>query len=642
MDTVACPRCGTGIFDPARIVDGFATCTDCSHRAAATYLGEQVWLEKQERHLTARLVWVREQVRAGTPPSPDAATAPFTAGAGAADRAGAGAGAGAGAADPAGGPSAPAAVQGLLLATGAVLLVAAAAVFVAVTWDRLGPGGQLTALGCVVAALAAAAQAARTRYRGTAETLAAVAAGITVIALLAAPALGLVPDRWPDNAAVWACISFATTAVLAALLGTLSGVGVPHALTSWRAATVAGLLAAAQAGVLARAGGSDVSPAAPAVLAVVAAGLLRLRPLRSSRYRAEATAAGAGLGGLALLNGLAAYGQLDDAAWWSLSWAAVAACGAVLIVDPRRGPADQAAAGTWVGTGTTADTGTARIGRALLTAGPGRVTPAATVLAAGLGQALVLAVHAATEDPSVALPVLAVCGCAPLAATLRPRWQVPGAVAAGTVWALALPVSASANGLGRHDLSAFLAILAVTGYAMALLPRRAVAAWAGASCASVVAWIELGAADVQGPETYSGSSAVLLLLAGLLMWRQSRQAGSVLVLGPALGMALMPSALFAFVEAADSGAGTLRAVLVILIGAALAVGGAVGRIRAAFLIGLAASLLAGLGQVFALAELVPRWVALGVGGVLLVTTGFAAEAVRSAGSQVRILAGRMR
>lgn len=620
MDTVTCPSCGTGTFDPARIVEGFATCTGCGHRAAATYLGEQVWLEKQEEQLTTRLAWVREQVRAGSPPPPPAAAPPVNAGNPVA----------AGGTAPATGHGAPAGVQGLLLATGAVLLVAAAAVFVAVTWDRLGPGGQLTALGCVVAALSAAAHVARTKYRGTAETLAAVAATITVIALLAAPALGLVPDPWLDNRAAWACISFSTTAALAALLGTLSGIGAARPLRAWRIATVAGLLAAAESAVLASAGGSDVQPAGPVVLAVVATAVLRLLPQPSARYHPDVVAAGVGLGGLALLNGLAAYGHLDDAGWWSLSWAAVAACAGILVAQPQARPAGQ--------------DGT-ELSRP--TPDQARATPAATallamVLAAGVAQALVLAVHAATEEPSVALPVLALSGAALLATTLRPRWQVPGAAAAGAVWSLALLVSASPDGFGHHDLTAFLAILAATGYAMALAPRRAVAAWAGAACASLAVWIELGAAGVEGLEKYSGSSAALLLLAGLLVRRQSRQAGSVLVLGPALGMALLPSALLALAEATESRGGTLRAVLVILIGVALAVGGALGRIRAAFLIGLAGSALAGLGQVFALAELVPRWVALGVGGALLVATGFAAEAVRSAGRQVRVLTGRMR
>jgi hypothetical protein len=630
MDLVSCPRCGDGIFDPSPIADGFAACTACGHRAATAYLGELVWLEQNEKLLGARLTWVREQIRAGTPVPPPSGAVPL------------------GPVPHVAGPAFPRSVgptpgarggvQSLLLAAGALLLVTAATVFVTVTWDQLGPGGQLTALGVVIAVLSAGAHTARQRFRGTAETLAAVAACVTLLAMLAAPHLGLVPAHWHQNGAVWSAVSFAVTSALAVTLGVLSGLRAKQALTCWRVAAVGAIAATAQSLVIASAGGSDVSPAGPVVLAVAAAALLRLRPARTKRYGSDLLALGYAVGVLALLDGLAAYGHLDRAGWWSAAWSLISAC--VVAVATAPGPAAPAPAPGPAAPGPVP--GPAVPGLAVPARPAAGSTPIRVVLAVGLGQALVLAVHAAIGNPAVALPVLAVLGSAVLASTLRPGWEVAGATAAGTIWALSLPISATPDGFGHHELSPFLGILAAAGYAMALVPRRAFAAWIAAVPACLSVWIELAAAEVSGPERYSFSAAGLLLLAGLLVRRQNRQADSVTVLGPALAMALVPSALIAFAEAADSGAGTLRAVLVIVGGSVVAVSGAAGRIKAPFLIGVIAAALAGLGQVFALANVVPRWVSLGVGGALLVATGFAAEAVRTAGREFRVLTGRMR
>ena len=862
MDTVSCPRCGTGFFDPAHLVDGDAVCTRCGHRAVATHLAEQLWLEQQDRQLHLRLDWVRTQVRGGAPAT--TAGTPLAAGL-------------LGTPGTPGTPAAPVptgvprptpgagGVQGLLLGTGAVLLVAAAAVFVAVTWELLGPAGQLSALGVVVAALAAAAHLARVRFRGTAEALAAVAGCVATVALLGAPALGLVTGWWLDHAAGYAALAFTLVAALSIALVALSG------LTAWRVAAV-GALIAADACLMSALPSSPASQAAVcAASAAVAAALLRLssgRPKpsttgpgttgRRALFLADAGWLGSGLGGLALLDGLTAYGDLDRAWPWSLAWAVVAAAGWVISRPPRAtgpiaGPTAPAAPSATATPSVPAAprTSLAPLPRLLPGAMPGLVTPTAVaraglagdlaatrvvarvvgglVLGAGVAQALVLAVRAAAAqapvagllllgllgaamlaatllrrlllpaaiataglwllavpvmssaaelsshtlaaffgivaascsamvpvrgretlllpatgstliaaaaldlDPAVALPVLALVGAGLLAATLVPRLQLPAAIATTGLWLLAVPVSWPAGehplaaffgivalscsamalvrgrellvlpaagsalitvhelqldpsvalpvlavlgagllaatlapryvvaGLGgagviwvgalpavigprlaESDVATFLALVSAAGFALALRPRRGPAAWPAAVCGTASAWLWLSLAGADVLELYTGSAAALLVVAGALQWRDARGLGSLTVGGPALAVAILPSAALALADAAIDRSGVLRAVLVILTGTVLAIAGAAVRMRAAFLVGLAAALVAGLGQLFALVELLPRWVTLATGGALLLATGFTTEAIRTAGRQVRLFTGRMR
>jgi hypothetical protein len=613
MDTVTCPHCGTGTFDPTRIVDGFATCDRCGHRAAADFLGEQVWLERQERQLQTRLGWVRRQVLAGTPPAPRGPAAAVQ-------------GTQAGAGVPRQG-SGSAGVQGLLLGTGAVLLVAAAAVFVAVTWDLLGPAGQLSTLGLVVAALSAGAYAARSRYRGTAEALASVAACVTVVALLAAPALGLVTGWWRTHGSAWATVAFGLTAALGVAMVMLSG------LIAWRVTAVAALLATAQSAVFASGGGSDVPVAAPVALAAVTVALLYPRPT-PTRFDPELRWLAGGLGLLALFDALAGYGHPDDAAWWSLTWLIMAGCGAAVA-----GPGNLIAA---LGTGQPLTQQPSTQQPPARSAPPQAGAAGTVVLTLALGQALVFAVRAFDPPPAVGLPVLALCGAMLLATVIFRPLLLPGVVGAGGVWLVSLPVMADDGAVTRADVAIFLALVALSGYLLSLWPRRGVAAWPAAACGTVAAWVGLSLAPTENLELYTGSSAGLLLLAGLLHRRGAPQRGSWETLGPALAMAALPSALVAFVEAGVDDEGPLRAVLVLLGGAGLAAAGAVLRVRAAFLIGLVAALIAGLGQLFALAELLPRWIALAAGGALLLGTGFAAEVIRTAGRQFRAFTGQMR
>lgn len=89
-------------------------------------------------------------------------------------------------------PAAPQFAQRALLAVGALLLLVGASVFLAVAWGTIGVGGQvLTMLAATGAAAVAASQLQRRGLRSSAEAAAAVSAGMLLLDVSAARALGL-------------------------------------------------------------------------------------------------------------------------------------------------------------------------------------------------------------------------------------------------------------------------------------------------------------------------------------------------------------------------------------------------------------------------------------------------------------------
>ncbi|QIK68180.1 hypothetical protein G7072_19190 [Nocardioides sp. HDW12B] len=163
----------------------------------------------------------------GTPTGPPAGTAPAGPGASAYPPFGSGRHAGP-AGGPAGGPrSAPSAGPGMqastvpkiLLALGAVCLLAAGGVFLAVTWSSLGVGGRTAVLvGVTLLMSALTAWSARRGFRGAVEALGLVSIGLLALDLLGAEQAGWLGD--PSDAA------FATGAgALLAAVGVVSSWG---------------------------------------------------------------------------------------------------------------------------------------------------------------------------------------------------------------------------------------------------------------------------------------------------------------------------------------------------------------------------------------------------------------------------------
>jgi hypothetical protein len=580
--TLACPRCDVGRLDPAHPVDGFAACPVCAHRAAVPYVREELWLQWQEDQLHHRLAWVHDRVASGEPAAAAQRPAP---------------------------PEAhhPATIQMLLLSGGALLLVLAAAVFAAVAWDRLGALGQVGVLAAVVASLSVSAHALRASYRSTAEALASVAAAVAAVSLIAAPRLGVGLDWMRDRPAAWATVAFAVVAALGFVMARTSR------LVAWRVAMAAATVGSAFSGALAAGGGTSIAPLGCVALGAAAAAVLTVPPQRLAGYTREATAVGAGLAVLAVGSGLAGYREIDQAASWGGAWLVLSLAAGVVVAVLR-----DAETAAW----------------------PVRLA-ALVVTGFAAGQVLPLLAAGWAVTPWVALPGLAATGAVLWAGSLLPRVAVPTLTSAVTVWLVGPAVVSAAEEVSAGQMSTYLGIVAGALLALSLVRGRTPLVWAAAVIGTGSVWLWLPLLDVDTLEAFTGASALLLLTAGVMHLRRSGSLDSLVTLGPALGMATLPSAVLA-VEQAGTGENPWRAAVVILAGAVLAVVGARLRIKAPLGIGLTAAVIAGSGQLGALVGLVPRWLALAMAGALLLAAGFSAERLGRVGRHAWRAARRMR
>ncbi|MCW2780537.1 MAG: hypothetical protein JWR35_986 [Marmoricola sp.] len=207
-----------------------------------------------------------------------------------------------------------ASVPVVLLSLGALCLLIAAIVFVAVAWSSLGLGAKTTILLAVTALLAATATTLTRRdLRGSAEAVWLVVAGMLSVDLVAAQSaglLGLDALSWREDSAM----------VGLALLAMGIGVGLwartqpVKRLIGVQVVAVAGaiLTTATNAWAGPDADGLDVAIAIPLLVAVA---LLTWRPLRVTAY---------GVGGVGAISWLVLLGtgmsRMDEAhsaTWWS-------------------------------------------------------------------------------------------------------------------------------------------------------------------------------------------------------------------------------------------------------------------------------------------------------------------------------------
>jgi hypothetical protein len=378
--------------------------------------------------------------------------------------------------------------------------------------------------------------------------------------------------------------------------------------------------------------------------------------------RRDLLVVGTGFGGTSLLLSLTGYGDSSRYGLWALSWALVAGSAAVLggllVTTPDQAP-DR-----------TPDRAPGRAPGRAPVAGP--FTDGVRILA-GVAAAHVPAFEAAAavkgELGPIHVPIaaLAVLGAVVLAASLLPvvrarRLVAPVSIGAATLWTLGLPMIEAAVSaryefsdldsqtwvrIRPWDVEGYLAVIAVALFVVAVVDRpRSWLAWVGAAFGTVTVWIRLENTEVSLLEAYTLTSAALALAAGLVALVDARRSGrelpdSMLVLGPALGMALLPSAVLAFSEAVFKQPPT-RSVAVIAAAVLVALAGALLHLRAPLFAGVVALLIAAAGQIYTVSDLVPRWVALAVAGALLVAAGFSFEALAKAGRRVWRYAGDLR
>ncbi len=569
--------------------------------------------------------------------------------------------------------------QQVLLALGALLLVAGAVAFVAVAWNRLGVSGQAAVLLAVTAALCgASAWTARRGLRATEEALAGAGAALLAVDLAAAHALGLAGlDEVPLR--LWTALSCAAVGVVALLLGRLT-----RSTVAW---PLVALLAAQPVPLLLLPEGQAGGPAGVAVLlGLAAADLAALVVVRVGLRGVARVLTALAAGGAALLGVVVAWEQ-PPAPSWTATGLLLAAATAALLARRRPGLAAELPdavplAGVTAGVTALAATGSlealGRSGPVVATAvGLGLLSAAVlaarlpVVLAATLTAGTVLTLGGAAvlldAERYTALAPLVLAAVVPalLAAVRLPRLRAPAVGAAFAAPAAAVLLAAAGGAVSRPAAGLLLALVAAAGFAVASLraarPEETVAAGAGALAgllaggltASDGAWGQVavqlavvgaatGAYALVVRSTTVAAGAVAALVAAC--WSAAGgagvevveaytlpAAGGLFVLavpalrtggrswaaeGTAVAVALVPSALLAVAEPS-----AVRTVGVVVAAGAATVIGTLAHRQAPFVVGAAVLAWVALGRLGPYAPLLPRWITLGTVGLLLLVLG---------------------
>lgn len=458
--------------------------------------------------------------------------------------------------------------QILLVALGAGLLILAGLVFVAVAWDLIGAYGQLFMMLLVTVATGAAAWFTRARTPRTAQALAVVSFALAAILALAAPSLGLVPQQWEEPDRPYWLITSAVLMAAGLGLGRASGLRAWSAL-GWLSAP---FVLTAAVGVVAGwldSGHLEMTLAAVAYLALALA-LFTIKPWAATVVSAALSLAVTVVLTLAMLQMSPPVGAIVTIA---------AALLALLLLSRRIAGAE------FIGWPLFALWVTLLLG--LL---PG--SQATSVVAGVLGAGLMFGV------------------------AMR---SVPLGVASGwTLWTSSL-MSAP------EDAWIVLAIAALAQFALATRRPAAPVAWVGALAAEAALLLEWDSTPIfEGPTL---ALALLLLAAGALQWRAGERRSSI-VLGPAVTMALLPSAFLVWVDV-WSQPSLIRFGIVMVAGIALLLVGVKRRMLGLVVPATVAVSIAATAQIFATLDLLPRWLALGIAGAILLLVGARIEWVRS-------------
>jgi len=159
-----------------------------------------------------------------------------------------------------------------------------------------------------------------------------------------------------------------------------------------------------------------------------------------------------------------------------------------------------------------------------------------------------------------------------------------------------------------------------------------------AAAAELAGWLLLMAsARVTTPEVYTLPAAAFALLAGLLARGARPTLSSWTAYGPAVGAALLPS--LASIAAADGQ--YLRRLLLGLGALAIVLAGAQARLRAPVLLGGGVLVLVALHELSQAWDLIPRWIPLAAGGLLLVLLAMTLERRRRDLERFRAAIARM-
>jgi hypothetical protein len=184
-------------------------------------------------------------------------------------------------------------------------------------------------------------------------------------------------------------------------------------------------------------------------------------------------------------------------------------------------------------------------------------------------------------------------------------------------------------------VAVYLTLAGAAASAMALLRSdRHPVGWIGGVLLVLASWVRLADLGVDTPEAYTLPAAMALLVVGLVHLRRNPATSTVAALSPGLGLALVPSLLWALADPMAP-----RSALLGLACLALVVGGVRLHWSAPLVHGAVVGALLVVRLATPVADAVPRWALIGAAGILLVALGITWEQrVRDA----RRLAGYVR
>lgn len=299
--------------------------------------------------------------------------------------------------------------------------------------------------------------------------------------------------------------------------------------------------------------------------------------------------------------------------------------GAVIAAVPTAGWAAVSTAASVVTLALTAAAGTAA---ALIAR-----SPAARAGYAALAGLLVVAFAgvatraAGAGAPAAGLAAAVAAGAVALFGVYLLRNQPRADIALEGIGALAAAGGlAAAAGSTPWLAGALTALVPVAAFAALRTDRRAWYGTAAVALALAAVWAWLSAARVDVVEAYTAPAAVAALVAGILQWRlKSRSAPgqSWITLGPALVLAIGPTLVLGM-----AGDDAPRLIAAAVLSLAVVIAGAIRRLQAPLCLGAAALLALAIDQWGEEIVRMPRWISVGVVGVLLMWIGATFEARR--------------
>ncbi len=469
--------------------------------------------------------------------------------------------------------------QTLLVSIGAGLLIIAALVFVAVTWDLIGPIGQILLLTSATALTTVTAILLRERVPRTAEALAVVAFMLGLIVAGAAPELGALPRSWGGADSIYG-VAVAAGAVLL-------GVGLGHRFAMvtwvWLGWLSTPILLGSGLGLLVDAMGTDeqLTLTIGAVAFLALGGALAFGSRLVDPVPQRLTAGVSLLVAAVLTVALLAFDPPTGAT-------VVIAAALLLLLLAQEATGNRAAA--WVG------------------------WPLfGTWLA-------IAALH--LPDGAWLTAAMAAAGVALLFGIAR--WGVGlAAVSAGALWTTWLVAA------WEPEQWLFFAFVGLGILLFSLRDGAAPLAWFGALSLEVAFLLRVD--DVPFFEVPTLVLAGLLLLAGLIQVRAG-EPHSLVAYGPAVTAALLPSSLLVW-DDMWSQASLIRFGIVLVASVGCLLLGVRAHMLGLVIPGAVAVSIASTAQLWATLDTLPRWLALALAGSVLIVVGARIEWVRGQGER---------